>query len=174
MKNELILNNKKLKEKESELEKKKLVLDNLVENYKEKINNLINTNEISLEKITKLENKIKVYKENESKFKAVKDSYEQKIDSLEKQLKNLNENFEYEIKEKTKIEEKNNEYRILLNNSLQVLISLAENKKAFNLKENTTKNKIINLLKIFFSDVPKEVDVLTNNEENEVLNNEED
>lgn len=174
VKNDLILNNKKLKEKENELEKKKLVLDNLVDNYKEKINNLINTNEMSLEKITKLENKIKVYKENESKFKAVKDSYEQKIDSLEKQLKNLNENFEYEIKEKTKIEEKNNEYTILLNKSLQVLMSLTESKKAFNLKENSTKNKIINLLKIFFSEVPKESDVINNNEENEFLNNDED
>lgn len=164
IKNELALSNKKLKEKEEELAQKKKVLDNLVESYKEKINNLINTNEISLEKIDKLENKIKVYKENENKFITIKDNYEKKISSLEKQIKNINENFENSIIEKQKLDDKNKEYKILLNNTLNILLSIRDRNKIKNTKQKETQKKLIDLLKVFFNDTPEDEDTIQNEE----------
>ena len=164
IKNELALSHKKLKEKEEELAQKKKVLDNLVESYKEKINNLINTNEISLEKIDKLENKIKVYKENENKFVTIKDNYEKKILSLEKQIKNLNENFEKSIIEKQKLDDKNKEYKILLNNALSVLLSIRDRSQNKISKQKETHNKIVEMLKLFFSDTHDDDETIPNEE----------
>ena len=79
-------------------------MDNLIEQYKEKINDLINTNQSLLDRIEHLENQLKTKSElkNEN-YEDEKNNYLSKIDSLERQIKNLRENFENEISEKNKL-----------------------------------------------------------------------
>ena len=92
-------------------------MDNLVEQYKEKINDLMNTNQTLLDKIEQLENELKlkqVKNENSEKEEKEKEQYLSKINLLERQLQNLRENFENEISVKNKLENKNKEYKLLL------------------------------------------------------------
>ena len=123
-------------------------MDNLIENYKDKINNLINTNEVLLEKIDKLEAKIKVLKENEIKFKKERDNYESKISLLEKQVRNLNSNFESEISEKSKAENQILQYKELLRESLSMLQKIQ--------KKPNTNSPLKEQLQIFFSEINDE------------------
>ena len=99
-------------------------MDNLIEQYKEKINDLINTNQSLLDRIEHLENQLKTKSElkNEN-YEDEKNNYLSKIDSLERQIKNLRENFENEISEKNKLENKNKEYKLLLNSCLETFKS---------------------------------------------------
>ena len=76
-------------------------MDNLILQYKEKINDLINTNQILLDKIEQLEKKLKVKNENNTQEEK-KENYLSKIDLLERQLKNLREIFDNEILVKNK------------------------------------------------------------------------
>ncbi len=113
-------------------------MDNLIEEYKEKINNLLISNENCIQKIEKLEN-------SEKNLKI-------KNENLEKQIKNLSENFENEIKEKNKLENKINEYKILLNNCLKILKLLKNNNFLNNNNNNfLIQNELITKLKNFFS-----------------------
>ena len=62
LKYEISVLQKKYKEKEDEIKTKTKILDKIFEDYKLKIENLINANENGLTKIRELENKIKINK----------------------------------------------------------------------------------------------------------------
>ena len=126
-------------------------MDNLVENYKEKINNLINSNEISNEKIEQLQNKIKILNENESKYLTEIKNYQDKITALENQHKNLNINFENIVKEKTKLEIQNNQYKAILVGTLQQLIGISDKMNQNDLNNKSFNNSIIQQLIMFFN-----------------------
>ena len=91
-------------------------------------------------------------------------NYEKKILSLEKQIKNLNENFEKSIIEKQKLDDKNKEYKILLNNALSVLLSIRDRSQNKISKQKETHNKIVEMLKLFFSDTHDDDETIPNEE----------
>ena len=99
-----------------------------------------------------------------NKFVTIKDNYEKKILSLEKQIKNLNENFEKSIIEKQKLDDKNKEYKILLNNALSVLLSIRDRSQNKISKQKETHNKIVEMLKLFFSDTHDDDETIPNEE----------
>jgi chromosome segregation ATPase len=120
-------------------------MDNLIEQYKEKINDLINTNQSLLDRIEHLENQLKTKSElkNEN-YEDEKNNYLSKIDSLkisktEKEVSNLNTS--NQINE-TNHEIKNNNIQI---NNLSLNKRLLEKiKEVQSLEESLKeKNKII-------------------------------
>ena len=127
-------------------------MDNLIEQYKEKINDLINTNQSLLDRIEQLENQLKSKSElkNEN-YEDEKNNYLSKIDSLERQIKNLRENFENEISEKNKLENKNKEYKLLLNSCLETFKKIKKMPKIKN--NNNLEEFLISKLKEFFKEI---------------------
>ena len=130
-------------------------MDNLIEQYKEKINDLINTNQSLLDRIEQLENQLKSKSElkNEN-YEEEKKNYLSKIDSLERQIKNLRENFENEISEKNKLENKNKEYKLLLNNCLETFKKIKQKPNDIIFNNNNMQEFIISKLKEFFKEIP--------------------
>ena len=129
-------------------------MDNLVEQYKEKINDLMNTNQTLLDKIEQLENELKlkqVKKENSEKEEKEKEQYLSKINLLERQLQNLRENFENEISVKNKLENKNKEYKLLLNSCLETFKKIKKMPKIKN--NNNLEEFLISKLKEFFKEI---------------------
>ena len=129
-------------------------MDNLVEQYKEKINDLMNTNQTLLVKIEQLENELKlkqVKNENSEKEEKEKEQYLSKINLLERQLQNLRENFENEISVKNKLENKNKEYKLLLNSCLETFKKIKKMPKIKN--NNNLEEFLISKLKDFFKDI---------------------
>ena len=130
-------------------------MDNLIEQYKEKINDLINTNQSLLDRIEHLENQLKSKSElkNEN-YEDEKNNYLSKIDSLERQIKNLRENFENEISEKNKLENKNKEYKLLLNSCLETFKKIKQKPNDIIFNNNNMQEFIISKLKEFFKEIP--------------------
>ena len=130
-------------------------MDNLIEQYKEKINDLINTNQSLLDRIEHLENQLKTKSElkNEN-YEDEKNNYLSKIDSLERQIKNLRENFENEISEKNKLENKNKEYKLLLNSCLETFKKIKQKPNDIIFNNNNMQEFIISKLKEFFKEIP--------------------
>ena len=129
-------------------------MDNLVEQYKEKINDLMNTNQTLLDKIEQLENELKlkqVKNENSEKEEKEKEQYLSKINLLERQLQNLRENFENEISVKNKLENKNKEYKLLINSCLETFKKIKKMKKIKN--NNNLEEFLISKLKEFFKEI---------------------
>ena len=129
-------------------------MDNLVEQYKEKINDLMNTNQTLLVKIEQLENELKlkqVKNENSEKEEKEKEQYLSKINLLERQLQNLRENFENEISVKNKLENKNKEYKLLLNSCLETFKKIKKMPKIKN--NNNLEEFLISKLKEFFKEI---------------------
>ena len=129
-------------------------MDNLVEQYKEKINDLMNTNQTLLDKIEQLENELKlkqVKNENSEKEEKEKEQYLSKINLLERQLQNLRENFENEISVKNKLENKNKEYKLLLNSCLETFKKIKKMPKIKN--NNNLEEFLISKLKDFFKEI---------------------
>ena len=129
-------------------------MDNLVEQYKEKINDLMNTNQTLLDKIEQLENELKlkqVKNENSEKEEKEKEQYLSKINLLERQLQNLRENFENEISVKNKLENKNKEYKLLLNSCLETFKKIKKMPKIKN--NNNLEEFLISKLKYFFKKI---------------------
>ena len=129
-------------------------MDNLVEQYKEKINDLMNTNQTLLDKIEQLENELKlkqVKNENSEKEEKEKEQYLSKINLLERQLQNLRENFENEISVKNKLENKNKEYKLLLNSCLETFKKIKKMPKIKN--NNNLEEFLISKLKEFFKEI---------------------
>jgi len=138
-------------------------MDNLIEQYKEKINDLINTNQSLLDRIEHLENQLKSKSElkNEN-YEDEKNNYLSKIDSLERQIKNLRENFENEISEKNKLENKNKEYKLLLNSCLETFKKIKQKPNDIISNNNNMQEFIMSKLKEFFKEIP------IKNKENEI------
>ena len=138
-------------------------MDNLIEQYKEKINDLINTNQSLLDRIEHLENQLKSKSElkNEN-YEDEKNNYLSKIDSLERQIKNLRENFENEISEKNKFENKNKEYKLLLNSCLETFKKIKQKPNDIISNNNNMQEFIMSKLKEFFKEIP------IKNKENEI------
>ena len=138
-------------------------MDNLIEQYKEKINDLINTNQSLLDRIEQLENQLKSKSElkNEN-YEDEKKNYLSKIDSLERQIKNLRENFENEISEKNKLENKNKEYKLLLNSCLETFKKIKQKPNDIISNNNNMQEFIMSKLKEFFKEIP------IKNKENEI------
>lgn len=138
-------------------------MDNLIEQYKEKINDLINTNQSLLDRIEHLENQLKTKSElkNEN-YEDEKNNYLSKIDSLERQIKNLRENFENEISEKNKLENKNKEYKLLLNSCLETFKKIKQKPNDIISNNNNMQEFIMSKLKEFFKEIP------IKNKENEI------
>ena len=130
-------------------------MDNLIEQYKEKINDLINTNQSLLDRIEQLENQLKSKSElkNEN-YEDEKNNYLSKIDSLERQIKNLRENFENEISEKNKLENKNKEYKLLLNSCLETFKKIKQKPNDIISNNNNMQEFIMSKLKEFFKEIP--------------------
>lgn len=129
-------------------------MDNLVEQYKEKINDLMNINQTLLDKIEQLENELKlkqVKNENSEKEEKEKEQYLSKINLLERQLQNLRENFENEISVKNKLENKNKEYKLLLNSCLETFKKIKKMPKIKN--NNNLEEFLISKLKDFFKEI---------------------
>ena len=129
-------------------------MDNLVEQYKEKINDLMNTNQTLLDKIEQLENELKlkqVKNENSEKEEKEKEQYLSKINLLERQLQNLRENFENEISVKNKLENKNKEYKLLLNSCLETFKKIKKMPKIKN--NNNLEEFLISKLKEYFKEI---------------------
>ena len=129
-------------------------MDNLDEQYKEKINDLMNTNQTLLDKIEQLENELKlkqVKNENSEKEEKEKEQYLSKINLLERQLQNLRENFENEISVKNKLENKNKEYKLLLNSCLETFKKIKKMPKIKN--NNNLEEFLISKLKEFFKEI---------------------
>ena len=127
-------------------------MDNLVEQYKEKINDLMNTNQTLLDKIEQLENELKLKQvKNENSEKEEKEQYLSKINLLERQLQNLRENFENEISVKNKLENKNKEYKLLLNSCLETFKKIKKMPKIKN--NNNLEEFLISKLKEFFKEI---------------------
>ncbi len=129
-------------------------MDNLVEQYKEKINDLMNTNQTLLDKIEQLENELKfkqIKNENSEKEEKEKEQYLSRINLLERQLQNLRENFENEISVKNKLENKNKEYKLLLNSCLETFKKIKKMPKIKN--NNNLEEFLISKLKDFFKDI---------------------
>ncbi len=129
-------------------------MDNLIEQYKEKINDLMNTNQTLLDKIEQLENELKfkqVKNENSEKEEKEKEQYLSRINLLERQLQNLRENFENEISVKNKLENKNKEYKLLLNSCLETFKKIKKMPKIKN--NNNLEEFLISKLKDFFKDI---------------------
>ena len=162
---------KKLKEKEDELIQKKKVMSNLVESYKEKINNLINTNEVSLEKIEELENKLKTYKSKEEEFNKSQESNNRQIKIYETQIKNLNDNLIKMANIREKVEEKNKEYKVVLSHILEYLVNKSKSITEERNKEKMYFQNLIDKLNIFFcEDTDSKINM--SNEQREDLNEE--
>ena len=138
-------------------------MDNLIEQYKEKINDLINTNQSLLDRIEHLENQLKSKSElkNEN-YEDEKNNYLSKIDSLERQIKNLRENFENEISKKNKLENKNKEYKLLLNSCLETFKKIKQKPNDIISNNNNMQEFIMSKLKEFFKEIP------IKNKENEI------
>lgn len=138
-------------------------MDNLIEQYKEKINDLINTNQSLIDRIEHLENQLKSKSElkNEN-YEDEKNNYLSKIDSLERQIKNLRENFENEISEKNKLENKNKEYKLLLNSCLETFKKIKQKPNDIISNNNNMQEFIMSKLKEFFKEIP------IKNKENEI------
>jgi hypothetical protein len=97
-------------------------------------------------KIKDFDQKIKHMKDKEkSNMKEIR-NYESNIASMENQLKNLKENFEFELKEKTKLEEKNN------NLILQIKPMMLRIKEFYKdeMVRNELSKKFSSKMKIFF------------------------
>ena len=138
-------------------------MDNLIEQYKEKINDLINTNQSLLDRIEQLENQLKSKSElKNEKYEDEKNNYLSKIDSLERQIKNLRENFENEISEKNKLENKNKEYKLLLNSCLETFKKIKQKPNDIISNNNNMQEFIMSKLKEFFKEIP------IKNKENEI------
>ena len=138
-------------------------MDNLIEQYKEKINDLINTNQSLLDRIEHLENQLKSKSElKNEKYEDEKNNYLSKIDSLERQIKNLRENFENEISEKNKLENKNKEYKLLLNSCLETFKKIKQKPNDIISNNNNMQEFIMSKLKEFFKEIP------IKNKENEI------
>ena len=83
--------------------------------------------------------------------KKKKENYLSKIDLLERQLKNLRENFDNEILVKNKLENKNKEYKLLLNSCLETFKKV---KQKSNIKNNNNfYDFLISKLKDFFKEM---------------------
>ena len=131
-------------------------MDNLVEQYKEKINDLMNTNQTLLVKIEQLENELKlkqVKNENSEKEEKEKEQYLSKINLLERQLQNLRENFE---------KNKNKEYKLLLNSCLETFKKIKKMPKIKN--NNNLEEFLISKLKDFFKEISIKNDEIQLNE----------
>ena len=138
-------------------------MDNLIEQYKEKINDLINTNQSLLDRIEHLENQLKSKSElKNEKYEDEKNNYLSKIDSLKRQIKNLRENFENEISEKNKLENKNKEYKLLLNSCLETFKKIKQKPNDIISNNNNMQEFIMSKLKEFFKEIP------IKNKENEI------
>jgi DNA repair exonuclease SbcCD ATPase subunit len=125
---------RKVKEKEEDLATKTRLFDSIIEEYKNKIENLISVNENAMIKIKELETKLRGFRESENCLEKENKSLESVRISFENQLKNLKENFEVEIKEKKKLEEKNknliSSIKLLNNKIIQIYKEEEERKQS--------------------------------------------
>lgn len=137
---------KKYKEKEDEFNLKKKLFDNLLSDYKNQMENLVNKNESGLNKIKDLETKLKLARQSEENSKKENKALQQNAVSFENQIKNLKENFSNEINEKKKYEDK---YINLLGYVKNIFNNLKELSKS---KENSLNSKMTEKLKYFYSD----------------------
>lgn len=151
MKADLVSLQKKYKEKEDEMNIKTKIIDTILNDYKNKIENLLNINEEGLLKIKELEKVIKINKEIENDLKDEIKFIEQNKFSLENQIKNLNENFSKAINDKKKYEEN---YLNLMSYVKNIFMNLKELSKT---KENSFSLKLTEKLKYFYSD--KDIDL---------------
>jgi chromosome segregation ATPase len=131
--------NKRLKEKDEEVATKSKVLDNILHEYRAKMQNLVNSNETALFKINELECNNKHLRDIETASKnSINELLEDKHD-LQIQLEAFEQNIEKEKTEKKKIEEKNNNLNQLLTSLVKKIQDLfskgnkiyADNKKIF-------------------------------------------
>ncbi len=136
LKSEIAHLNKKLKEKENETIMKTKLFDNIIEEYKNKIQSLIVVNESAMNKIKELD----LCKKNSNEIENSKLL-------VEKQLKNLKENFELEIKEKKKQEEKYKNLVVIIKNLIRKIQILYEEEEKFH---NHDLNLFVNKLDEFF------------------------
>ena len=136
LKSEIAYLNKKLKEKENETIMKTKLFDNIIEEYKNKIQSLIVVNESAMNKIKELD----LWKKNLIEIENSKLN-------VEKQLKNLKENFELEIKEKKKQEEKYKNLVLIIKNLIQKIQILYEEEEKFH---NNDMNLFMKKLDEFF------------------------
>jgi hypothetical protein len=123
------------------------LIDNILNDYKNKIENLLNSNEEGLLKMKELEKIININKENENDLKSEIKIMQQNKIFLDTQIKNLNDNFIKEINEKKKYEEK---YVNLMNLIKNIYMNLKELSKT---KENSYFLKLTEKLKYFYSDI---------------------
>jgi len=125
---------------------KKKLFDNLLSDYKNQIENLLNKNECGIKRIKDFETKLKLSEQSGANLKTENKAFEQTLVSCENQIKNLKENFSNEINEKKKFEDK---YLNLLGYVKNIFNNLKELSKS---KENSFNSKMTEKLKYFFSD----------------------
>jgi hypothetical protein len=118
---------RKLKEKEDEINAKTKLFDSIIDEYKNKIENLLFLNETTTNKLKNLESKLK-----NDKFKEEYGEIYNQKNSLEIQMKNLKENFESEIKEKKNLEKKNEKLLQNIDNLLSNIKNLYMDQKKLN------------------------------------------
>ena len=120
----------------------------LINEFKEKIQNLMKLYNSSLDKIKELDNKVyELNKENKSLIQNNQFSENNKI-NLDNQMKNLKDNFEESLREKQKIQEK---YKVLATNSKSLVKMILNNRNSFQTFDESV-NKLYYKLKDLFVD----------------------
>jgi len=125
------------------------LFDSILEEYKNKIENLIDVNENAINKIKDLEIKCKIYKDNEKKYDLQLKNCENNTQLLENKIKNYKDKYEFEINEKYKLEEKNK----ILTNSISNLLYKISNLYEEHDKKFKLDKKIIENFNLFFRSV---------------------
>lgn len=132
-------------------------MDNLIEQYKEKMNNLIRANEISLEKITRLEAKNKELKEKEVEHLKQITNLQAKANSIEKKMSKEQLASENDKNEKNKMEVQVLEYKSAMQKVLSGLIKMKG--------EHKSNKEYLNKIRILYSDIEDDQTIQINETE---------
>lgn len=132
-------------------------MDNLIEQYKEKMNNLIRANEISLEKITRLEAKNKELKEKEVEHLKQITNLQAKANSIEKKMSKEQLSSENDKNEKNKMEVQILEYKSAMQKVLSGLIKMKG--------EHKSNKEYLNKIRILYSDIEDDQTIQINETE---------
>lgn len=132
-------------------------MDNLIEQYKEKMNNLIRANEISLEKITRLEAKNKELKEKEVEHLKQITNLQAKANSIEKKMSKEQLSSENDKNEKNKMEVQVLEYKSAMQKVLSGLIKMKG--------EHKSNKEYLNKIRILYSDIEDDQTIQINETE---------
>jgi hypothetical protein len=158
--------NRKLKEKDEENNKKAMMFDNIINEYKNKIEELIATNENTLNRMKEIELKHFNVFESKKILQSEFDESKNITKNFEKQLNNLKENFESELKEKKKLEDSIKYHKKIINLLIEKTTKIYEGSK----KMKNIENNFINKLNSFF-EKDTETENLLNSSQSTIFNN---